>query len=278
MRAIILCVAVLFLTSSCQGFTLRYSSLQRATREAKSGVLNPKRNQDRFFRQTFLLANENDEEEGNGKGGDGEEGEEEVPAVTGAGTGNSGGGLSDAQLARDFQEAVKERSRTFGTGKLAGNTTLDDRGIYADLKRAVLNTPDSLARTQSTQDQTQKKQPNENPDEPNVLPNVPQMITQPSSAQTPSDCIIAVLDALQSNNSPLKNHGIQVLFAFTSPASASVGSDVEDFATYIPNSKYSILLNWDERIFEKKIDYNPDKTKAYINIKIRDKDSKMEYC
>lgn len=172
-----------------------------------------------------------------------------------------------------FQQAVKERSRTFGTGKLAGNTTLDDRGIYADLKRAVLNTPDSLARTQSTQDQTQKKQPNENPDEPNVLPNVPQMITQPSSAQTPSDCIIAVLDALQSNNSPLKNHGIQVLFAFTSPASASVGSDVEDFATYIPNSKYSILLNWDERIFEKKIDYNPDKTKAYINIKIRDKDS-----
>ncbi|GMH73660.1 hypothetical protein TrST_g7189 [Triparma strigata] len=194
-----------------------------------------------------------------------------------ADTGAKSTTLSDKQLARDLDQAVKERSRSVGVGKLAGNTTLDDRGIYADLKRAVLNTPDSLARTQSTSSDSSASSssptPPVDPDSPQILPSAPQMITTPSPSHTPSDCIVAVLDALQSNDSPVKNHGLQVLFAFTSPASASVGSDVEDFASYIPQSKYAVLLNWDSKVFDKKIDYNPERTKAYINVKIRDKDS-----
>jgi hypothetical protein len=99
------------------------------------------------------------------------------------------------------------------------------------------------------------------------------MVVSPDSKYTPSEVVIAVLDALQNNNSPAPNHGIAVLFAFTSPASASVGSDINDFAEYIPTSKYAILLNWDERMFEKKIVYSADKKKAYLDVKIRDKDT-----
>ncbi|GMH68711.1 hypothetical protein TrRE_jg6105 [Triparma retinervis] len=77
----------------------------------------------------------------------------------------------------------------------------------------------------------------------------------------------------KNNNSPAPNHGISVLFAFTSPASASVGSDITDFASYIPTSKYSILLNWDERVFDKKIAYSASMKKAYLDVRVRDKDT-----
>jgi len=72
------------------------------------------------------------------------------------------------------------------------------------------------------------------------------------------------------NDLPSANHGIKVLFAFTSPASASAGSSAADFAAYIPTSKYSVLLNWDEKAFSKKISYSTARDKAYLDVRIRD--------
>lgn len=46
-----------------------------------------------------------------------------------------------------------------------------------------------------------------------------------------------------------------------------MGSDVADFASYIPTSKYKILLNWDERMFEKKISFSADRKKVRLEIR-----------
>jgi len=202
----------------------------------------------------------------------------------GSAEGGSDGDPASAKLNEELKEIAKKTSATVGVGKLAGNTTLIDREIYSGLKDKVLDTPDSLSRftaekkevgpgaVEGGEVEDGKAQEEEQGNAP--LPGAPRMVTAPDPKYTPSEVVIAVLDALQNNNSPDTNHGISVLFAFTSPASASVGSDISDFASYIPTSKYKILLNWDERMFEKKISYSADKKKAYLDVKIRDKDTR----
>jgi hypothetical protein len=86
---------------------------------------------------------------------------------------------------------------------------LIDREIYSGLKDKVLDTPDSLSRF------TAEKQAEKAADsaqgfskggameekEGNVpIPGTPRMVTVPDSKLTPSEVVIACLDALQNNN------------------------------------------------------------------------------
>ena len=55
---------------------------------------------------------------------------------------------------------------------------------------------------------------------------------------------------------------------------------MEDFVEYLPTSKYSVLLEWEERVWDRKIEMSPDKTKAYVGCRLRGigDDKKWNHC
>jgi len=63
-----------------------------------------------------------------------------------------------------------------------------------------------------------------------------------------------VVDSLRGNDKSKDDEGIKTLFSFTSPASSLSGTSVEDFRKYLPNSKYAILLEWGERVWDRKME------------------------
>uniref|UniRef100_A0A7S2H7J0 Uncharacterized protein n=1 Tax=Octactis speculum TaxID=3111310 RepID=A0A7S2H7J0_9STRA len=76
--------------------------------------------------------------------------------------------------------------------------------------------------------------------------------------------------ALQSNDKPHPNHGIEVLLDFMSPAS-SFGSvtDRAAFMEYIPESIYSVLINWAEVIYEDNLRILESKDDMYRVTKVQ---------
>lgn len=65
----------------------------------------------------------------------------------------------------------------------------------------------------------------------------------PSPQLTPDQVVGIVLGALARNDQPVKDHGISVTFAFSSPANRAFVGPIESFADLVRDDTYRPLLN-----------------------------------
>jgi hypothetical protein len=73
--------------------------------------------------------------------------------------------------------------------------------------------------------------------------NAPAATVAPSPQLTPGEVVAIVLAALSRNDSPVKDHGVSVTFAFTSPANRAFVGPLESFADLVREDAYRPLLN-----------------------------------
>ena len=66
----------------------------------------------------------------------------------------------------------------------------------------------------------------------------------PSPDHSPEQVIGLILDALQHNDTPYQNAGIEVSLSFSSPSFRPIGGSSEDFMEMVKRSMYSPLLNF----------------------------------
>lgn len=65
----------------------------------------------------------------------------------------------------------------------------------------------------------------------------------PSASLTPDSVVAIVLSALSRNDMPVKDRGISVTFAFSSPANRAFVGPVESFGDLVHDATYRPLLN-----------------------------------
>ncbi|GMI56357.1 hypothetical protein ScalyP_jg524 [Parmales sp. scaly parma] len=158
----------------------------------------------------------------------------------------------DKIIAQEFLTLVKKMKREALTQE-------ESKTIYEQLKRRVLDTPAALSEFLS-------RAKGIDLDLSEFLQNLPQ---EPSPSLTPSEVVIAVLDALKANEASSSNNGFKVLSKFTSSASSLEGATDDDLIAYVQGSKYKILCNWNDRVFAKKIEMSANRKKAYLTVRLQ---------
>ena len=74
------------------------------------------------------------------------------------------------------------------------------------------------------------------------LPTVADASAAPSPQLSPDEVVGIVLEALARNDVPVKDHGISVTFAFSSPANRAFVGPIESFADLVRDDTYRPLL------------------------------------
>lgn len=170
----------------------------------------------------------------------------------------------DAAIASELLQLLRKQ-------KANDTPDQDSRNLYGDLKSKLLSSPKAmgefLARSRGEDLYVAGAEGALGGDGETLLP------TEPNSALTPSDVVQTVLDSLRAAKTTGKgdetaNPGVTTLFSFTSPASSLKGTSVAEFILYLPQSKYVILLDWEERVWGK-MEMSADKEKAYVNCRLR---------
>ena len=67
--------------------------------------------------------------------------------------------------------------------------------------------------------------------------------TRPSPALSPEQVVSIQLDALQHNDTPTRDHGIEISYAFTAPENRLPGGPLDRFADVARGSLYAPMLN-----------------------------------
>ena len=67
--------------------------------------------------------------------------------------------------------------------------------------------------------------------------------TEPDPSLSPQDVVSIQIEALQNNDTPYENRGIEITFNFASPANKSVTGPIERFATMVHNPIYGPMIN-----------------------------------
>lgn len=149
------------------------------------------------------------------------------------------------------------------------DVTLSDDQVYSELNERVLETAGGFvdlvggAKDDEDDDETPKK--------PKVY-EAPK--TVPDPALTAGEVVTTVLEALNHNDVPTSDRGIEILFGYSSSGSAiSQAIDVEgmtpaEYATFLKEEyEYKILFNHAEVMIEKG-DYSFDKKKAFFTARL----------
>eukprot|EP00558_Chaetoceros_sp_UNC1202_P012973 CAMPEP_0197235712 /NCGR_PEP_ID=MMETSP1429-20130617/3075_1 /TAXON_ID=49237 /ORGANISM="Chaetoceros sp., Strain UNC1202" /LENGTH=302 /DNA_ID=CAMNT_0042694377 /DNA_START=50 /DNA_END=958 /DNA_ORIENTATION=+ len=99
--------------------------------------------------------------------------------------------------------------------------------------------------------------------------------TVPDSSLTAGEVVMTVLEAMNHNDVPTSDRGVEILFGYSSPGSAIAQAiDIEgmtpaEYATFLMEEyEYKILFNHDEVIIEKG-DYSFDKKKAFFTARLK---------
>lgn len=71
----------------------------------------------------------------------------------------------------------------------------------------------------------------------------PEEMVGPSPALEPDEVIARQLDALRENNVPYPDAGIEVAFAFASPASKAATGSLDQFAEMVHEGPYAAMLD-----------------------------------
>ncbi len=199
--------------------------------------------------------------------GDGEEGNEE--------------GMS---LAADFSKLLQERNIQLDDGDFLDDDdededdeeedddddepSLSDDQVYRELDERVLETAGGFVDLLSS--------PDEDDDGDAAKPKVYEPpTTVPDSSLTAGDVVMTVLAALNHNDVPSNDRGVEILFGYSSPGSAIAQAiDIEgmtpnEYGTFLKEEyEYKILFNHADVIIEKG-DYSFDKKKAFFTARLQ---------
>lgn len=100
----------------------------------------------------------------------------------------------------------------------------------------------------------------------------------PNTEQTPGEVIELVLRALRDVDWPTEGHGIEVLRQYSGPASILGEEDKRPEITpkmlieYFASSKYSILLDWVQITYLRKLELSLDRKRALQQIRLTSRD------
>jgi hypothetical protein len=131
--------------------------------------------------------------------------------------------------------------------KLAGNVTLTDTQLYSEVKERVLDTAGGfveMVRSANEDDDDKEDEYWEDKDKPKVY--VPP-VRVPDSELTAGEVVILVLEALNNNDNPYPNRGVEILFGYSSPGSTiqeerKIGLTEQDYADFLKDSEYKVLF------------------------------------
>jgi len=151
------------------------------------------------------------------------------------------------------------------------DVTLSDDQVYRELDERVLETAGGFVELLSGADEE---------DGEDEKPKVYQPpATVPDSSLTAGEVVMIVLEALNHNDVPSPDRGIEILFDYSSPGSAiSHAIDIEgmtpaEYGTFLKEEyEYKILFNHNEVIIDKG-DYSFDQKKAFFTARLQSTDS-----
>ncbi|GFH57416.1 hypothetical protein CTEN210_13892 [Chaetoceros tenuissimus] len=200
--------------------------------------------------------------------------------------GDSAGDEEGLSLASDFAKILAQRNIQLDDADLkeldeddeeelldeedVDDVSLSDDQVYRELDERVLETAGGFVELLG--------KPGEDDDEEEeaAKPKVYEPPkTVPDSELTAGEVVTLVLEALNNNDVPSNDYGIEILFGYSSPGSAiSQAIDVEqmtpaEYAAFLKEEyEYKILFNHDEVIIEKG-DYSHDGKKAFYTARLR---------
>lgn len=151
------------------------------------------------------------------------------------------------------------------------DVTLSDNQVYRELDERVLETAGGFVELLSGADEE---------DGEDEKPKVYQPpTTVPDSSLTAGEVVMIVLEALNHNDVPSLDRGVEVLFGYSSPGSAiSQSIDIEgmtpsEYSLFLKEEyEYKILFNHNEVIIDKG-DYSFDQKKAFFTARLQSTDS-----
>ncbi len=188
-------------------------------------------------------------------------------------------------LAADFSKLLQERNIQLDDGDFldddeddeeeddeddddGASSSLSDDQVYRELDERVLETAGGFVDLLSS--------PDEDDDNSDAKPKVYEPpTTVPDSSLTAGDVVMTVLAALNHNDVPSADRGVEILFGYSSPGSAIAQAiDIEgmtpnEYGTFLKEEyEYKILFNHADVIIEKG-DYSFDKKKAFFTARLQ---------
>ena len=160
------------------------------------------------------------------------------------------------------------------------NNVVSDNQVYNELNERVLETAGGFVDlvTGATDDDDDEDDEDDEEEEKKKTPKVYQPPkTFPDPALTAGEVVMTVLEALNNNDNPTPDYGIQILFAYSSQGSAiSQAIEIEgmtpaEYAMFLKEEyEYKVLFNHGEVMIEKG-DYSFDRKKAFFTARLSEK-------
>ncbi len=155
------------------------------------------------------------------------------------------------------------------------DSSFSDNQVYSELNERVLETAggfvDLVGNKANEDEDDEDDEGNSTPTKPTVY-NPPKLVPDP--ALTAGEVVMTVLEALNHNDVPTSDRGIEILFGYSSSGSAiSQAIDIEgmtpsEYATFLKEEyEYKILFNHGEVMIEKG-DYSFDRKKAFFTARL----------
>ena len=156
------------------------------------------------------------------------------------------------------------------------SSSISDNQVYSELNERVLETAggfvDFVSKTSDDDDDDDENDEGK--------PSTPKVYTPPKTipdpALTAGEVVMTVLEALNHNDNPSPDYGVEVLFGYSSSGSAiSQAIDIEgmtpaEYATFLKEEyEYKILFTHDSVMIEKG-DYSFDRKKAFFTARLSD--------
>mmetsp|Transcript_11402 Transcript_11402/g.21337 ORF Transcript_11402/g.21337 Transcript_11402/m.21337 type:complete len:310 (+) Transcript_11402:76-1005(+) len=156
------------------------------------------------------------------------------------------------------------------------DVTISDDQVYRELDERVLETAggfvDLLSGVTDDDDDDDEDKTDEKP----KIYEPPKVV--PDSSLTAGEVVMTVLEALNHNDVPTPNRGVEILFGYSSAGSAiSQAIDIEgmtpaEYAMFLKEEyEYKILFDHAEVLIEKG-DYSFDKKKAFFTARLKSPD------
>jgi len=167
----------------------------------------------------------------------------------------------------DDDEDDDASATAVGSDSTSSTSTLSDDQVYRELDERVLETAGGFVDLLSG-----ASEDDEDGDKPKVYESPKDV---PDSSLTAGDVIMTVLAALNHNDVPSSDRGVEILFGYSSPGSAIAQAiDIEgmtpgEYALFLKEEyEYKILFNHDNAMIEKG-DYSVDGKKAFFTARLQ---------
>lgn len=155
--------------------------------------------------------------------------------------------------------------------KLAGNVSLTDDQLYSEVKERVLDTAGGFVEFVGKGIDA----PDDDGDDSDSDDDQPKVYTAPTTVPdsdlTAGEVILTVLEALNHNDVPTPNRGVEILFGYSSDGSQiknEEGLTPNDYADFLKETEYKVLFKHDEVVIDK-ADYSFDGKKAFFTARLR---------